>query len=191
MTKISDELLGTLINEAKNEGWDDLALVLTELQSLRAQGGVSSASALRLVSLGMGLFGYMDMTTEGAKEEWAKWSEHATKVQNAATASLEASPRDEIEGRVDIIEQSETPDGGTALTLRQYDQETVAVVYFPPLFGPREPAPVSEEMVLMPRALDGVALHRLANYLGYTPEETDELYSEIVSRAALAAKGGQ
>lgn len=38
---------------------------------------------------------------------------------------------DEIDGRVEILEQSETTDGGTALTLRQYDQETYAVVYFP------------------------------------------------------------
>jgi hypothetical protein len=46
------------------------------------------------------------------------------------------------DGLVEIIEQSDTPDGGTALTLRQYDQETVVVAYFPPVLPPA-PVPVT------------------------------------------------
>lgn len=34
--KISDELLASILNEAANEEWDDVALALRELQSLRA-----------------------------------------------------------------------------------------------------------------------------------------------------------
>ena len=69
---------------------------------------------------------------EAAKE--SAFKHHMASIRSALTHP--APPLDDAEGRVQIIEQSDTMDGGTALTLQLDDAEAVVVVHFG-----RDPAP--------------------------------------------------